>query len=208
VAAQDADGPQAAPALILVYNIFGATNVRSSRYSPLPPSNMSLSEIFTAPFGLVPALLEGRLPTAVLAHATFWDLLVACDALTEAGYAELTKDPEGSAAQAWLTRFSEGVGELLDAVEALTAAWPVSLRTWRTANLVNEVSFPDTGTRPVAHSARTHAHAPEPQSGPPARSLTVTHAGDGLLAPKRKRPHPTFKRGGGRCGAPARLVGV
>ena len=37
----------------------------------------------------------------------------------------------------WLARFSDGVGVLLAAIETLTTDWPVSLRVWRTANLVN-----------------------------------------------------------------------
>ena len=129
-----ADG---AASLALVYNMYGATNQRSPRYSSQPPPNASFLDIFAAPFGLVPELLQGRLPTAVVVHGTFWDLLMTCDALTERGYAELTRDPAGGAALSWLSRFSEGVGELLAAAEALSSAWPVTLRLWRTANLVN-----------------------------------------------------------------------
>ena len=140
----------AAASIVFVYNLWGASNNRPPQVQPAPASDLPLAVVWDEPFRLVPRLLRAP-PSGILVQSLFWDLQSAHIAAGgEAGYSALT-DVNSSASTSFVAAYSAAVGgPLLDMIEELTGDWPLTLRVWRTANLVNEAG---SGKNPWRHGA-------------------------------------------------------
>jgi hypothetical protein len=180
--------PPGAPSLVTFYNVWGALNRRPPGISPRPPSEMTLHEIWTLPFELVPRLLRGRRPNALLVQALFWDLLVEQNINPD--YPALT-DEGGPLLPAWVERYGRSAGELLDITTELTRDWPLVLCAWRTANKVNSSVYPGwPGWQQDANGLIRRANAAAAEAAA-ERNVDVL----GILAerevPLRDKHHPT-----------------
>jgi hypothetical protein len=120
--------------VLVIYNVYGALNLRQATVVPAPPAEMSLHDVLASLFELVPRLLRAE-PTAVMVHSLFWDL---SNTFAASGERFEAIRAEGAASVAWVAEYAAAVRGELDAVDALTRGWPgVSLRVWRSANRVN-----------------------------------------------------------------------
>ena len=177
--------PLDAPVLLSMYNVWGALNRRPPGISPRPPDDMTLHEIWTPTFSLIPRLLHGRRPNAFVVQALFWDLLFEQNVNRD--YSALT-DEGGTLLPAWVKRYGRSAGELLDITAELTRDWPLVLSVWRTSNEVN--SSGDTGWQQGANGLIRRANAAAAEAAA-QRGVGVFGALAEGAVPLRDKHHPS-----------------
>jgi hypothetical protein len=167
--------------------MWGALNRRPNNFSPVPPAEMKLLDIWAPPFALIPHLLGGRLPTTLIVQSLFWDLYAEQNFNKD--YSLLVSESNPLLLSAWVDLYGKGAGALLDVTADLSfnLNWPLVLHMWRTANEVS--SEASSGWQRGANAIIRRANDAATKAAA-LRNITVFRALEGVV-PLRDVHHPS-----------------
>ena len=183
----NAAAPIDSPALVSIYNLWGTLNRRPNGFSPAPPAEMTLRDIWAPSFALIPHLLGRRPPTALLVQSLFWDLLAEQNFNKD--YLSLANESFPLLLSEWVERYGKSAGALLDITAGLSrdCSWPLELHVWRTANEVS--SEASSGWQRGANAIIRRANDAATKAAA-LRNITVFRALEGVV-PLRDVHHPS-----------------
>jgi hypothetical protein len=177
--------PNNSPTMLSFYNVWGALNRRPPGYEPAPPQEMTLRDIWTPPFALIPRLL-GRQPNAFLVQSLYCDLGTE-ETSSKEDYLKLANEGNSSLLSAWLGRYGSSAGALIDLTADLTKDWPLLFRMWRTSNEVSDAAT--SGWRKRANGLIRRANAASSESAEKRGVAVFGFLAEGAV-PLRDLHHP------------------